>query len=43
MIPALDFSGKIIMESKNEISFSPNGNGGLFDYLEKDESIFTQM
>lgn len=30
MLPAVDFNGKIIMEDKNVISLSPNGNGGVY-------------
>lgn len=30
MSPSVDFSGKIYMESKSDISISPNGNGGWF-------------
>lgn len=33
MAPCVDYSGKILMESKDRISFSPNGNGGWFSSL----------
>ncbi len=33
MAPAVDFSGKIYMESKSKICSSPNGNGGWFSSL----------
>lgn len=33
MAPSVDFNGKIYMESKSEISISPNGNGGWFSSM----------
>ena len=33
MAPSVDFNGKIYMESKSEISVSPNGNGGWFSSI----------
>ncbi|MBQ8296240.1 MAG: UDPGP type 1 family protein [Ruminococcus sp.] len=33
MAPSADYSGKILMESKSEISMSPNGNGGWFSSM----------
>lgn len=30
MVPAVDFGGKVLLESKSKISTSPNGNGGWF-------------
>ncbi len=33
MAPAVDFNGKIYMESKSKICSSPNGNGGWFSSL----------
>lgn len=33
MAPSVDYSGKILMESKSRISSSPNGNGGWFSSL----------
>lgn len=35
MIPAVTLEGRIIMESKSQVSMSPDGNGGLFSSLEK--------
>jgi len=32
-LPALDLEGKIILEDKNKIHMSPNGNGGLFSSM----------
>lgn len=33
MAPSVDYSGKILMESRSRISSSPNGNGGWFSSL----------
>ena len=33
MAPSVDFSGKILMESKSSMSLSPNGNGGWFSSM----------
>ena len=33
MAPCTDFNGKILMESKNRLATSPNGNGGWFSSL----------
>ena len=33
MAPAVDFEGKILLESKDTIALSPNGNGGWFSSL----------
>lgn len=33
MAPSVDFNGKIYMESKSDISMSPNGNGGWFSSI----------
>lgn len=33
MAPCTDFNGKILMEAKNRIATSPNGNGGWFSSL----------
>ena len=35
MAPAVDFDGKIYMESESRISSSPNGNGGWFSSLKR--------
>ena len=33
MVPAVDFDGNILMESKDSLAMSPNGNGGWFQSL----------
>ncbi len=35
MAPAVDYDGKIILETKDTPAFSPNGNGGWFASLKK--------
>jgi len=35
MAPAVDYQGKVYLESKGKISTSPNGNGGWFISLER--------
>ena len=35
MAPSVDFNGKILLEEKNKLSLSPNGNGGWFSSLVK--------
>lgn len=38
MAPSVGFDGKILMESKNRIAMSPNGNGGWFFFNCKSRS-----
>lgn len=33
MVPAVDFEGNILMESKDSLAMSPNGNGGWFQSM----------
>ncbi len=35
MAPATDFSGKILLEERGRIAFSPNGNGGWFSSMKR--------
>lgn len=35
MAPSVDYQGKILMESKDKLSLSPNGNGGWFSSMQK--------
>lgn len=35
MAPAVDYEGKVLLETKSKISTSPNGNGGWFVSLER--------
>jgi UDP-N-acetylglucosamine/UDP-N-acetylgalactosamine diphosphorylase len=35
MAPAVDFNGKILLESKDTPALSPNGNGGWFSSMQK--------
>lgn len=34
MAPSVDFNGKLLMEDKDRLSLSPNGNGGWFHSLQ---------
>ena len=34
LLPALDNSGKLLMQGKTKLAFSPNGNGGVYAALE---------
>lgn len=38
MAPCVDLNGKILLESKNRLATSPNGNGGWFVSLLKDKN-----
>lgn len=33
MVPAVDFEGNVLMESKDSLAMSPNGNGGWFQSM----------
>lgn len=35
MVPAVDFDGNLLMESKDSLAMSPNGNGGWYSSLVK--------
>ncbi len=35
MAPSVDYNGKILLEAKDRVSSSPNGNGGWFSSLKK--------
>lgn len=35
MVPAVDFEGNVLMEAKDSLAMSPNGNGGWFSSLLK--------
>jgi len=35
MVPAMDYEGRILMQSENELVLSPNGNGGWYSSMAK--------
>ena len=35
MVPAVDFDGNVLLESKDSLALSPNGNGGWFTSLQR--------
>ncbi|MCC8168112.1 MAG: UTP--glucose-1-phosphate uridylyltransferase, partial [Clostridiales bacterium] len=35
MVPAVDFEGNVLIESKDSLALSPNGNGGWFTSLQR--------
>lgn len=39
MLPAVDASGKIMMQSASSLKLAPNGNGGLFDSLKCNKEV----
>jgi len=39
MLPALSDKGKILMQSASELKLSPNGNGGFYDTLVKNDQV----
>ncbi|KAI7815179.1 UDP-N-acetylhexosamine pyrophosphorylase-like protein [Rhyzopertha dominica] len=42
VLPSFDFDGKIILDGKTKISFTPGGNGGIYSAL-KDNGILEDM
>jgi len=38
-LPSVDKDGKILMKSKHEVSFNPNGTGGIYSALERSGMI----
>lgn len=42
MAPSVDYNGKLLMESKDRLSLSPNGNGGWFHSLQN-AGLISQM
>ncbi len=39
MLPAIDMEGKIIIEDKGKVTYAPNGNGSLFDAINKNKEL----
>lgn len=39
MLPAINSSGKILLSHKHKLSLSPNGNGGVYESLEKSGAL----
>lgn len=39
MLPAVDFSGKILLQSPSSIKLAPNGNGSLFDAIKSRSDV----
>lgn len=37
VLPAVDDSGKIILEAKDKMVMAPNGNGAVFDSVNKND------
>lgn len=43
LLPAINFEGKILLEQKNSVAMSPDGNGGLYLALKKNKVIDHMM
>jgi UDP-N-acetylglucosamine pyrophosphorylase len=39
MLPAVNFEGKIMMQSPSSIKLAPNGNGSLFDAIRQRQDV----
>jgi len=39
MLPAVNFEGKILMQSPSQIKLAPNGNGALFDAIKNNSEV----